>query len=112
MVAVYRLSDGQFTRGWPSNPPFDPATEAQQEYPDNQRPDMRLERFDASSEPKKRPATAQEIAAFDAARAADIEAVQFDGQKMLKAVAIFFAQQLNIPLATAKTAILTIYRGL
>lgn len=112
LVYAYRLSDGQFLRGWPNEPPYNPATEALQTYPEYLRPDMRTERFDGTSQTKKRLATSQELAAYDAARAADAEQNQFDGQKMLKAVAIFFAQQLNIPLATAKAGILTIYRGL
>lgn len=50
---------------------------------------------------------------WDAATSqAEVERSQFDGQKLVKAVAIYFAQQLSIPLATARQAILTIYRGL
>ncbi len=37
---------------------------------------------------------------------------QFDNAKMLKAVAIWTAQKLNIPLATARTEIKAIYRSL
>jgi hypothetical protein len=81
-------------------------------YPEHLRPDLRTERFDGAAETKKRAATVQEVADFDAARAGEIEAAQFDGQKMVKAVAIYFAQQAGIPLQTAKAGILTIYRGL
>lgn len=109
---AYRLSDGQFVRGWPNPPPYNPATEAVQSYLEHLRPDMRTERFDTTAPTKKRAATAQEISDYDAVRTSDIEQGQFDGQKMLKAVAIYFAQQLSIAPATAKAAILAIYRGL
>jgi hypothetical protein len=112
LFAAYRVSDGQFLRVWPNVPPFDPATEGMQAYPETLRPDLRTERFDGTAGTKKRAATAQELADYDAARAGEIEAAQFDGQKMLKAVAMYFAQQAGIPLNTAKAGIVAIYRGL
>lgn len=39
-------------------------------------------------------------------------AAKFDGDKMLKAVAIWTAQKLTIPGATAKAEIIAIYKGL
>lgn len=108
----YRVSDGLFLRGWPNPPPFDLATEALQEYPEHLRPNQRTERFDANTSEKKRPATAQEIADYDAAQQTAHEKARFDDEKMLKALAIWTAQKIGVPLATAKAEILTIYRGL
>lgn len=112
---VYRLSDGQFVRGMlASRPDCDPATEAVQEFLDHLRPDIRLHRYDATAPDKKRLATAQELADYDAARL-DAEAIgRFDTPeaKMLKALAIWTAQRLGVPLNTAKQEILTIYKGL
>jgi len=112
MVYAYRLSDGQFLRGYPQTPPYDPETEGVQEYPTHARPDMRLHRFDALATTKMRLATAQELADYDAARESLIEQARFDDEKMLKAVAIWTAQKLNIPLLTARQEIVAIYRGL
>ena len=114
MYAKYRLSDGQFLCGWPQRPDFNPATEAVQTYLEHLRPDMRLHRYDATAPEKKRLATAQELSDYDAARADEGAVAQFDGptQKMIKALAIWSAQKLNIPLATAKAEILTIFKGL
>jgi hypothetical protein len=110
----YRLSDGQFLNGLTSRPDFDPSTEGVQEYLDAVRPDIRLHRFDATTVDKKRLATAQELTAFDTARSDEAALAQFDGptQKMIKALAIWTAQKLGVPLATAKQEIVTIYKGL
>lgn len=114
LYAKYRLSDNQFLCCWPNRPDFNPATEAVQEYLEHLRPDMRLHRFDATAPDKKRLATAQELADYDAARVDEGALAQFDGptQKMIKAVAIWTAQKLNIPLATARAEILAIFKGL
>lgn len=114
LCAKYRLSDNQFLCVWPQRPDFDPATEAVQEYPEHLRPDIRLHRFDGTAGDKKRLATAQELSAFDATRL-DAEAVgRFDTPeaKMLKALAIWAAQKLGVPLNQAKQEIVTIYKGL
>lgn len=114
LYAKYRLSDNQFLCVWPNRPDFDPATEAVQEYPEHQRPDIRLHRFDGTAPDKKRLATAQELTVFDTARL-DAEATsRFDSPeaKMLKALAIWAAQKLGVPLNTARQEILTIYKGL
>lgn len=114
VYAKYRVSDGQFLCGWPTRPNYDPATEAVQEYPEHLRPDMRLHRYDAVAPDKKRLATMQELADFDAARLNEAALAQFDGptRKMIKALAIWAAQRLGVPLNTAKQEILTIYKGL
>ncbi len=110
---IYRLSDGQFLRGLKGNTPdYDPATEGLQTYDTAARPDLRTERYDAASPMQKRPATAQELADWDAARQTAREQAQFDEAKMLKAVAIWTAQRLGVPLATARAEILAVYRGL
>ena len=70
----------------------------------------RRERYDGAG--GIRAATLQEISDYDAARQADSEQGAFDGQKMVKAVAIYFAQQTGVPLQTAKAGILAVYRGL
>lgn len=114
LYAKYRLSDNQFLCVWPNRPDCDPATEAVQEYPEHQRPDIRLHRFDGTTPDKKRAATSQELSAFDAARM-DAEAVaRMDTAeaKMLKAVVIWVAGKLGVAPATARSEILTIYKGL
>lgn len=114
IYAKYRLSDGQFLCGWPQRPPYDPATEAVQTYPEHLRPDLRLHRYDAASPDKKRLATAQEIADYDAARADEAALAQFDGptQKAIKTLAMWSAQKHNIPWPTARAEILAIFKGL
>jgi hypothetical protein len=112
VYCVYHLTTGQFLRGWPNPPTHDESTEGIQIYPEHLRPDQRTERYDATSKTKKRAATQQEIDDWDAARQTLIEQGQFDGQKMLKAVAIWTAGKLGVPLPTAKAEILAIYRGL
>jgi hypothetical protein len=68
-------------------------------------------------------ATAQQIASGDALKlsydpqadatyASEQEQVRFDGEKLVKAVAVWTAQRLGVPLATARSEILAIYRGL
>jgi len=114
VYAKYRLSDNQFLCAWPNSPRHDPQVEAVQTYPEHLRPDMRLHRFDAAAPDKKRLASPQELADYDAARVNEAALAQFDGptQKMIKALAIWAAQKLNIPLATARQEILAIYKGL
>lgn len=105
---VYDLLTGEFVSCGPCELTWNSAVQGMVKLPRN--PDARLERFDAQN--GVRLAMVQEIAAYDAARKADNEQQQFDGQKMLKAVALYFAQQLGIQPSVAKAAILTIYRGL
>lgn len=114
MYYIYRLSDQQFVRGATSPPEFDPQTEALQTYPEHLRPIIRTERFDGAAQTKKRTATAQEIQDWDDARAVLNATTRFDSPeaKMLKALAIWTAGKLNVPLATARQEILAIYRGL
>lgn len=54
-------------------------------------------------------AEADEAAATDPATVA---ARDFDGARLIKALAVWAAQKFNVPLATARNEILTIYRGL
>lgn len=115
MWYVYRLSDGRFLRGLASlKPDYDPATEAVQEYTERERPDTRRHRYDAAAPDKKRLATAQELAEIDAERADAEAAGRFDTPetKMLKALAIWTAQKLNVPLATARAEIVAIFKAL
>lgn len=109
---AYRLSDGQFVRGYPNTPPYDPATEGVQAYPEHLRPNMRTERYDSTTETKKRAATAQEIIDYDAARQTIEEQMRFDNEKLVKALAIWTAGKLGVQLQQAKQEILAIYRGL
>lgn len=114
VYAKYRVSDGQFLCGWPQRPPYDPATEAVQTYPEHLRPDMRVHRYDAAAPDKKRLASPQELADYDAARLDEGALAQFDGptQKMIKALAIWAAQKLGIQPATARQEIIAIFKGL
>ena len=112
MIYSYRLSDGQFLRGWPNTPPYDPITEAIQSYPEHARPNQRLHRYDGASPTKMRLATAQELIDYDAALLTEQAQGQFDELKLVKALAIWTAGKLNIPLQTAKNEILALYKGL
>lgn len=108
---VANLNDRLFQpQHGPFDPSYNPATQVVVGFEEEDQPDRRLHRYDAAL--KKRAATAQEIADYDAAQVAAREQMAFDGEKMLKAVAIWVAQKLGVPLATARSEILAIYRGL
>jgi hypothetical protein len=104
---VYVSATGEFLFGGPCEVT---AGAGQERVSLSRNPNTRTERYDGAG--GIRSATTQEKAEYDAARTGEAELGQFDGQKMLKAVAIYFATQLNIPLATAKAGVLTIYRTL
>ena len=95
IYAKYRLSDGQFLCGWPQRPPYDPATEAVQTYPEHLRPDMRLHRFDATAPDKKRMATAQELADYDDARTTSAAQRFVDTDPMFLAMGELIRREIN-----------------
>lgn len=105
---VYHLTTQEFLFGGPCEPTYDSGTQGLVTL--SRHPKPRLERYDGAG--GVRPATVQEISDYDAARQVEQEQNRFDGEKMLKALAIWTAGKLNVPLATAKAEILTIYRGL
>jgi len=108
----YRLSDGQFLCGMPSRPDWDPTTEGCWDYPRHLRPDIRLHRFDAAAPDKKRLATAEELATFDAERLQQMAVAELDGRKDIKAMVLWVAQKLGIPPATARAEMIEIRKGL
>jgi len=73
-ITIARLSDGVFVRGGAFGVTFDPGTEVEVTTDVETRPDARLERYDAASPTKRRPATVQELA-DGALVAADEQAV-------------------------------------
>ena len=105
---IYNLVTNEFLYGGPYDPPFDPAIQGLAKLLRN--PIPTLERYDGVGGIRK--ATTQELANYDAAQAVSIEQGQFDGQKMLKAVAVWTAGKLGVTPATAKAEILGIYRSL
>lgn len=105
---VYRQSDGVFLYGGPCNPEALEAGCAVVEL--SRHPNPKTERFDSVQ--GIRPALASEIVEQEAGAAATAVAAQFDAQRDVKAVVIWVAQKLNIPLATARQEILAIRRGL
>jgi hypothetical protein len=107
---AYNRVTGEFVTGGPCEPPYDPATEDVVRLPRN--PDKRTERYDASAPEGIRPATAEEISAYDAAQTDERVKGQFDGDKLVRAVAIWTAQRLGVPLAQARQEILTILQTL
>lgn len=121
MKWTYDLATGQFLCGGPFDPPCDLATQGVERYDAN--PDPRTERWDGTAPTKKRAATAQEVAAYDAAQA-DTRATDALTDKKLLAVADYYRQQLNVvraglpsPLSpitrqTALDAIKTIWKAL
>lgn len=103
--------DTKRMRAWHRHAPppeYDPAQEVLVEVPGDV--DHRTERWDGAS--GVRPATAQEIADYDAEQL-DAEALaQVDGQKAIKALVIWTAGRLGISASAARTEILSIYKGL
>lgn len=92
---IYRLTDDAWLRGgYGVDPSYDSATEGLAELGEAH-PDPRLERHDAASPTRRRPAMAAEIAAYDEkvldSRARDA----FDRNKGLKALALVLLDELN-----------------
>lgn len=104
---IYRVSDNEFLYGGPFEvtPLTDQAVVVLLRHPQ-----PRTERYDGAG--GIRLATEQEIISYDAARMTSMALGRFDEEKLVKALAIWAAGKLNIPLATAKSEILSIYRGL
>ena len=73
-------------------------------------PKPRTERYDGAG--GIRPATALEIIDYDLAQQTAEGQSRFDSEKLVQALAIYVAQLSSIPPATARAAILAIYRGL
>ena len=105
---AYRIADGEFLHGGPCEVQA-LAGQAVVAVPRN--PKVRVERWDESNQ-RIRPATTGEIAAYDQAVSDEREHGELDTQLMIRAVAIFLAQRLGIPLAEARQEILTIRRSL
>lgn len=104
---IYRLSDNEFLYGGPCEvvPGVGQGMVALTRHPK-----PRIERYDGAG--GIRPATEQEITDYDAAQVTEQALSRFDGEKLVKALAIWTAGKLNVPLATAKAEVLTIYRTL
>jgi hypothetical protein len=105
---IYRLSDNQFLFGGPYDPVFNPATEGL--ITTTRHPDPRTERYDGAG--GIRPATEQEITDYDIGQVAEQALSRFDNEKLVKALAIWTAGKLSVPLGQAKTEILEVYRAL
>lgn len=105
---VYLLATNEFLYGGPAEQAYQPGAQGLVRLARNPKP--RTERYDGAG--GIRPATAQEIADYDVAQV-DVTALgQFNGEKLVKAFAIWTAGKLNVPLATARQEILTILKGL
>lgn len=105
---VYNQLTGQFLSGGPCEARYDPNTEGVVDLV--RLPSQRLERYDGVG--GVRAATVQEVSGYDAAKQAEQEQGRFDGDKLVKALAIWTAGKLNVPPSQARQEILTIYRGL
>lgn len=88
--------------------PHDPATHVQVDLPDF--PDRRTVRWNGLA--GVRPATTQEMSDYDAALANAKEQAEFDGLKMLKAVALVIADLHNLTPAQVRNLIVAKYRSL
>lgn len=108
MKWIYRTTDNQFLYGGPYDPSYDAVTQGLVVLARN--PTPRTERFDGAG--GIRPATAQELSDYDAEQGDSRALGQFNGEKLVKAVAIWTAGRLNVPMATARQEILTILKGL
>jgi hypothetical protein len=73
-------------------------------------PNPRLERYNGTGGIRK--ATLEEISDYDTVQVTAQTLSRFDGEKLVKALAIWTAGKLNVPIATAKQEILQILRGL
>lgn len=105
---IYDLTSNEFLYGGPYDPTFNPSTQGMVRLERN--PNATTERYDGAG--GMRPATTQEMSASDASQLIQQSVGRFDSEKLVKAVALWVAGKLLIPPATAKSEILTIYRGL
>lgn len=105
---VYSLTTQEFLSGGPFAPTYNANQEGIVRLTRHPRP--RIERYDGAG--GIRPATAQEIADYDAAQVDGQALGRFNGEKLVKAVAIWTAGKLNVPLATARAEILAILKTL
>ena len=108
MKWIYRLSDGQFLHGGPTDPAYDSALSGLVVGP--RHPNPRSERYDGGG--GIRAATAQESNDYETEHAEASTQGRFDDDKLVKALAIWTANKLNVPLATARQEILAILRTL
>jgi hypothetical protein len=104
---VYDSTTGLFIAGGPCEM-IPLAGQAIVRLPRNPKP--RTERYDGAG--GIRAATAQEITDYDTAQVTAQSLGRFDNEKLVKALAIWTAGKLNVPLNTAKQEILTIYKTL
>ena len=104
---LYDISSGLFLHGGPCE--VTPGS-GQSVAKLHRNPKPRTERYDGVD--GIRQATAQEISDYDAAQATKQTAERFDSEQLVKALAIWTAQKLGIPLNTARQEILAILRGL
>jgi hypothetical protein len=107
---VYEQATGMFLCGGPFDPLYDPATQGLAALPDN--PNPRLHRYDATSPTLVRAATEQEVTDYESARLNEQIRGQFDGNKNVLAFAMWTAQRLGVPMATARQEIMAIRRTL
>ena len=108
---VFSRATFRFLRGARDAPvSFSPATEASIQLDRPNWPDHRSELWDGVT--GIRTATAQELVDYDTALRDLDKQREFDGAKMLKAVAIWAAKKLNIPLAQARSEIMAEYDNL
>ena len=105
---VYHVEGGLLLHGGPCEVEYDKDTQGVVTLLRN--PDPRTERYDGVG--GTRLATAEELADYDTARHMEDTQARFDSEKIVKALAIWTAGKLNVPLATARQEILTILRGL
>jgi hypothetical protein len=108
MKWVYDISTDAFICGGPYEPVCNPVTQRIVEL--SHHPDPRTERYDGAG--GIRPATAEEVSDYDVAQKDAQSLSRFDDEQLVKALAIWTAGKLNVPLAQAKQEILAIYRGL
>jgi|CXWL01.1.fsa_nt_gi hypothetical protein len=108
MKWIYRLSDGQFLHGGPTDPEYDPAISGLAVVP--RHPNPRSERYDGVG--GIRAATAQESNDYETEHAEASTQGRFNDETLVKALAIWTAGKLNVPLATARAEILAILRTL
>lgn len=105
---VYELATGVLLHGGPCEVNYDAQTQGVIVLKENPNP----VRHRVNEKGELRAATAQEISDYATAQATKQTADRFDNEQLVKALAIWTAQKLGIPLQTARQEILTILRGL
>ncbi len=100
---IYIVATGEFLYGGPCDVT---PTAGQAVVRLSRHPNPRTERYDDAG--GMRQASEQEMAGYDTAKLTGQRAARFDDDQLLKAVAMWIAQRMNVPVSTARQEILSL----